>query len=118
MVVVYGIKNCDSVKKALKFLKEHEIGYTFVDFKTTPVDVHKITQWVAKVDLAVLFNTKGTTYRTLGLKLLNLDNSLKVEWMARENLLIKRPVIEYNSNVIVGFNLSQYEGIFTHESNT
>jgi len=112
MVTVYGIKNCDSVKKALKFLNEHNIGYTFVDFKTSPVPIQKIEQWHQKVDLSILFNTKGTTYRTLGLKLLDLDDSLKIDWMSKENLLIKRPVIEYNSNIIVGFDLSKYEGIF------
>ena len=112
MVVVYGIKNCDSVKKALKFLKEHHINYAFVDFKTTPITAHKLTQWVQQVDIGTLFNTKGTTYRTLNLKSLELDDSLKLEWMSKENLLIKRPVIEYSSNVIVGFDLSKYEGIF------
>lgn len=112
MVVVYGIKNCDSVKKALKFLKENEINYALIDFKTSPVGIDKITQWCEKVDLSILFNTKGTTYRILALKSLNLADSQKLTWMAKENLLIKRPVIEYNSNVIVGFNLSEYEGIF------
>ncbi len=112
MVIVYGIKNCDSVKKALKFLNEHNINYTFVDFKTSPVDIHKLTQWVQKVDLSILFNTKGTTYRTLNLKSLDLNDARKLECMSKENLLIKRPVIEYKSNVIVGFDLSNYEGIF------
>lgn len=112
MVVVYGIKNCDSVKKALKFLKDNGIDHTLIDFKTSPVGIDKITQWSKKADLSVLLNTKGTTYRTLGLKSLDLNDSLKIEWMAKENLLIKRPVIEYNSHLIVGFNLSEYEGIF------
>jgi Spx/MgsR family transcriptional regulator len=112
MVTVYGIKNCDSVKKALTFLKERSIPYSFVDFKTSPVDTDKIAQWNQSVPLSLLFNTKGTTYRTLDLKSLNLDDPLKLEWMSKENLLIKRPVIEYNSNVIVGFDLSNYEGIF------
>ncbi|MDP1783887.1 MAG: ArsC/Spx/MgsR family protein, partial [Sulfuricurvum sp.] len=84
MVSVYGIKNCDSVKKALKFLNAHNINHTLVDFKTTPVGTDKITQWCHKSDLSKLLNTKGTTYRTLGLKSLDLDDSLKIEWMAKE----------------------------------
>lgn len=112
MVVVYGIKNCDSVKKALKFLNAQSIPYGFVDFKTSPVGIDKIEEWLKQVDVSILFNTKGTTYRTLGLKLLDLDNNQKTQWMSKENLLIKRPVIQYNSNVIVGFDLSKYEGIF------
>lgn len=112
MVTVYGIKNCDSVKKALKFLNDNNIAYSFVDFKTSPVDIQKIEQWSQKSDLSILFNTRGTTYRTLGLKSLDLDDSLKKDWMSKENLLIKRPVIEYNSTVIVGFDLSKFEGVF------
>lgn len=112
MVTIYGIKNCDSVKKALKFLNDRTISYHFVDFKTSPVNTQKIEQWSQQSNLAVLFNTRGTTYRTLGLKSLDLNDSEKIDWMSKENLLIKRPVIEYNSTVIVGFDLSKYEGIF------
>lgn len=112
MVVVYGIKNCDSVKKALKFLNELSIPYTFIDFKTSPVGIDKVEEWLKHVDMSVLLNTKGTTYRTLALKSLNLNDNDKAQWMSKENLLIKRPVIEYSSNVIVGFDLSKYEGIF------
>ena len=112
MITVYGIKNCDSVKKAFRFFNEHELAFTFIDFKITPIDAQKITQWIEKSDLTLLLNTKGTTYRTLGLKALNLNETQKVEWMAENNLLIKRPIIEYNSDIIVGFNLSLYEGSF------
>lgn len=118
MTVVYGIKNCDSVKKALKFLNEQSIPYCFVDFKTSPVGIDKVQEWLNQVDVSVLLNTKGTTYRTLGLKSLDLDDNDKAHWMSKENLLIKRPVLQYNSNVIVGFDLSIYEGIFNHESST
>ncbi|MDD5211473.1 MAG: arsenate reductase family protein [Sulfuricurvum sp.] len=112
MIVVYGIKNCDSVKKALKFLNERSIPYSFFDFKSSPVGFDKVQEWLNHVDMTVLLNTKGTTYRTLGLKSLDLDNNQKTQWMSKENLLIKRPVIQYSSNVIVGFDLSKYEGIF------
>ncbi|MDP3301693.1 MAG: Spx/MgsR family RNA polymerase-binding regulatory protein [Sulfuricurvum sp.] len=112
MVTVYGIKNCDSVKKALKFLNEKSMPYTFVDFKTSPVQIDKIEEWLNHIDMYILFNTKGTTYRTLGLKSFDLNDNDKAQWMSKENLLIKRPVIQYSSNVIVGFDLSKYEGIF------
>lgn len=112
VVVVYGIKNCDSVKKAIKFLNERSIPYDFVDFKTSPVGIDKINEWLSHVEMSVLFNTKGTTYRTLDLKSLDLTPNDKAQWMSKENLLIKRPVIQYSSNVIVGFDLSKYEGIF------
>ncbi len=112
MIKVYGIKNCDSVKKALKFFKTNNIDYELVDFKITPVDCATIDEWLQSVDLKTLFNTRGTTYRTLGLKALNLTDEEKAAWLCKENMLIKRPVIEYNGSVIVAFNQSLYEGIF------
>jgi Spx/MgsR family transcriptional regulator len=112
MIHVYGIKNCDSVKKALWFLDTKHIPYTFHDFKSSPVSYEIIQSWVKRSDISRLFNTKGTTYRTLKLKSLNLDEHAKIEWMAKENRLIKRPVIETDTGLIVGFDLHQYEGIF------
>lgn len=113
MVHVYGIKSCGSVQKALKFLDAHTISYTFHDFKTSPVSREKIEKWALQAPLSLLLNTKGTTYKTLGLKALDLQDAGKIEWMGNHNLLIKRPVIEYNDQLIVGFEPSYYEGIFT-----
>lgn len=111
MTHIYGIKSCGSVQKALKFLDTHSIAYTFHDLKSTPVSREKIESWVVQVPLSILLNTKGTTYKTLGIKALELDDSGKIEWMCNHNLLIKRPVIEFKNKLIVGFDPSQYEGI-------
>ncbi len=109
MIKVYGIKNCDSVKKALKFLKEHDLEYSFQDFKTDPVDYDKVSQWVKSVEMKQLFNSRGTTYRTLKLKELDLNDEQKIEWLCKENMLIKRPVIEYGTNkVLVAFDKDTY----------
>ena len=108
MLKIYGIKNCDSVKKAIKYLKFKEIAYAFVDFKETPVDKTTIASWLKSTDIKTLFNTRGTTYRTLNLKALDLSDEDKVLWLAKENMLIKRPVITFNNKVIIGYNESQY----------
>lgn len=112
MIKVYGIKNCDSVKKALVFLKKHNIKYELFDFKTQELPCEKIQYWVSKVGTKSLFNARSTAYRNLKLKELNLNEEQQQEWLCRENLLIKRPVIEYNDNVIVGFNEEQYQRSF------
>jgi arsenate reductase len=112
MITLYGIKNCGSVKKAMQFFTDHALEYSFVDFKTSPVDTPKITRWVEQAGITLLLNTKGTTYRTLDLKSLTLTDNEKIVWMTKDNRLIKRPVIEYNDQLIVGFNLSTYEGAF------
>jgi len=109
---VYGIKTCGSVKKALKFFDENNIKYEFVDLKKTPIECEKIEEWLKEVDIDTLFNKRGTKYRQLKLKELNLNNEEKKQWLCKENLLIKRPVIEYNGNVIVGFDEEKYKEIF------
>ena len=59
-----------------------------------------------------LFNSRSTTYKTLKLKELNLDDDSKKEWLCKENMLIKRPVIEFDGEVIVGYNEEIYKGVF------
>ena len=114
MVRLYGIKNCDSVRKAVKFLKAHDIPYEFIDFRETPVDKTTIRKWLEKADVKTLFNTRGTTYRTLGLKTLDLSSEEKTEWLAKENMLIKRPVLEFEDKVTVGYNESKYQNTLLH----
>jgi Spx/MgsR family transcriptional regulator len=112
MIEVYGIKNCDSVKKALSFFKKHDFTYNLNDFKTQELPCSKVNQWLKKVPIKTLFNSRSTTYRTLKLKELNLDEAAQKEWLCKENLLIKRPVVEYNGEVIVGFNEEVYKRSF------
>ena len=112
MVHVYGIKNCDSVKKALSFFKKHDIAYELQDFKTDAVGCEKITFWLKSVSLKQLFNARSTTYRNLKLKEKNLTQEEQIEYLCQENLLIKRPVIEVDGDVIVGFNEKNFQGVF------
>ncbi len=104
MLKIYGIKNCDSVRKAIKFLKTNDISYEFIDFRETLVDGATITSWLKSTNIKTLFNTRGTTYRTLKLKELDLSDQEKQKWLEKENMLIKRPVITLDNKVIVGYN--------------
>jgi len=109
MIKVYGIKNCDSVRKAIKYLKAQEIPYEFVDFRETSVDETEISKWLKSTDIKTLFNTRGTTYRILKLKELNLNDDEKQKWLSKENMLIKRPVIAFDDKIIVGYDASLYQ---------
>ena len=109
---IYGIKTCSTVRKALKFIKDKNIEFDFIDYKKENVHENKIREWLKQVDLKILFNSRGKKYRDLKLKELNLDDEGKIEWLAKENYLIKRPVIEYNGQVIVGFDEERYKEIF------
>lgn len=109
---LYGIPTCGSVKKARAFMKEHGIDIEFIDFKKVPAMCDQIDGWLEKVSMDILFNNRGTKYRTLKLKELNLDDAGKREWLCKENLLIKRPVIEKEGEVIVGFDEDRYKELF------
>ena len=112
MIKVYGIKNCDSVKKAISFFKKHNLEYELHDFKEKSVSCDIVNSWLKKSDIKTLFNARSTTYRTLKLKELNLDDNSKSEWLCKENILIKRPVVEFEENLLVGFNEDNYKGVF------
>lgn len=109
---IYGIKTCGSVKKAMKFFKDNAIDFELVDLKKQSVDCAKIESWLQKTTIDTLFNNRGTKYRTLKLKDLSLDDEGKKQWLCKENMLIKRPVIEYKDDLVVGFDEESYQKIF------
>jgi len=109
---LYGIPTCGSVRNARKFFKENDIDFEFIDFKKTTVGCDKVDEWLGHVDMGILFNSRGTKYRTLKLKELNLDDAGKREWLCKENMLFKRPIIEFEGDVIVGFDEEKYKQIF------
>ncbi len=109
---LYGITNCGSVKKARTFLDSKNIAYEFYDLKKQSLNLEQIQKWVQKVGINTLLNTKGTTYKKLELSKLNLNDEDKIQKILENPLLIKRPVIEFKDNVIVGFDEQKYRKIF------
>ncbi len=109
MITLYGIPTCSSVQKARRFLKERGIEHAFVDFRKTPVDRATIDRWLKRCEIQTLFNSRGTKYRTLGLAGHTLSEEDKAAWLAKENLLIKRPVIELaDGALLVGYDENRY----------
>ena len=111
-MTIYGIKTCSTVNKAKKFIKDRGHEFEFVDLKTTKPSADDIKSWVQKVGIDILFNNKSTTYRELKLKELNLDEAGKLEWLCKEPILLKRPVVVWDDKVIVGFKEDNYKEIF------
>jgi len=111
-MIIYGIPTCDTVRNARKFFKDNEIDVEFVNFKKTSVEYERVDTWIKGSDINVLFNNKGKKYRDLKLKELNLDEAGKREWLCKENMLFKRPVIEYKDQIIVGWDEDKYKEIF------
>ncbi|WP_428027125.1 arsenate reductase family protein [Arcobacter sp.] len=112
MITVFGIKTCGSVQKALKFFKENNIEVDFFDFKKDTPSKQRVESWVKKSDINVLFNSKGTKYKNLQLKELNLDENGKFKWLCKEPMLFKRPVIEFDDKVVVAFDEEIYKKTF------
>ena len=111
-ITLYGIKTCDSVKKAQRFFKSHDIAYTFVDLRGDEFDTSRIDTWIQKISVNTLFNAKSKTYRELNIKEQKPSQDEKIALLKKHVLLIKRPVIECDDRVYVGFDLSKYERIF------
>lgn len=112
MFKVYGIKTWDSVRKALRFFKDNNIEVEFFDLKKESPSPTLIQSWIDKTDIDVIFNSKGTKYRSLKLKELNLDERGKFEWLCKEPMLLKRPVVDANDDVTVGFKEDIYNEKF------
>ena len=100
-MIIYGIKTCSSVRNAIKFAKDNGLDFEFYDIKKNPLPNEKVDFFASKVDINLLFNNKGTKYRQLGLKKLNLDEVGKLEWLKKDNMLFKRPIIEYGDNKVL-----------------
>lgn len=112
MIKVYGIPTCDTVRKARKFFKENEIEIEFIDFKKVSVGRDKTEYWLKYIELDKLFNNRGLTYRNLKLKDLNLDDTAKKEWLCKENMLFKRPIVEFDGEALVGWDEEKYKNLF------
>lgn len=115
MMKIYGIKTCGSVKNAIKFCENNNLPYQFIDFRKDPLDDATVDFFASKVDINLLFNTKGTKYKQLGLKELNLDDAGKLEWIKKDNMLFKRPVIAYGKdleNVLCAYDEERYKKEF------
>ena len=110
-MIVYGIKNCNTVKKALDWLSEHHIDYQFHDFKKLGVTENKLAEWAEKVGYEILLNKRGTTWKQLDAATQASITSKEAafELMQQKTSVIKRPVIEYDKGVLIGFDEKAYE---------
>lgn len=113
MTTLYGIKNCDTMKKARQWLDERGIAYQFHDYKKFGLAEQQLRSWVRQTGWERLVNTRGTTWRKLPeSERANLDEGKAVVLMLANLSLIKRPVLEHAGALHVGFSVAEYEQIF------
>lgn len=112
-MTLYGIKNCDTVKKARKWLEQHQQQVVFHDFREDGLTVADIESWVAHVGWETLFNKRSTSYRNLtDAEKSDLNQDKVIALMLMHPTLIKRPVLVKDDHVFVGFKPQQYQEIF------
>lgn len=116
---IYGIKNCSTVQKALNWLKENHIGYTFHDFKKEEVSVEKLQEWSAKVGYEKLLNKQGLTWKQLDTetKLSITGEKEALQLLHDKNSMIKRPILEFQDQLILGFEEGNYRMLFLSGKN-
>ena len=109
MTTLYGIKNCDTMKKARAWLDQHGVAYDFHDYKVAGVDRAHLERWSQQVGWELLLNRAGTTFRKLSdADKEGIDKPKAFQLMLAQPALIKRPVLEIGNDVVVGFKPDLY----------
>ena len=112
-MIIYGISNCDTVKKAKAWLDSQNIDYRFHDFRKDGIDSDIINGWLKTISWDKILNKRSTTWRTLDSSIQQAVNETNVvDLMVKNPTLIKRPVVDVNDIITVGFNTDTYQGIF------
>ena len=105
---VYGINNCDTVKKALVYLNNHDVNYQFIDFRKHPISRQMLVKMVESVGWELLINKRSTTYRSLSEE---EKSNINYDLVLKLPTLIKRPVLIQGEKTMVGFSEQQYAKI-------
>ena len=111
IITIYGIKNCDTMKKARAFLDKKGVQYAFHDYKTSGIDKAKLEGWIKKAGWEVLLNRAGTTFRKLPEKdKASVTEKKAIALMLEQPSMIKRPVLELpGGKLLVGFKPEEYQ---------
>ena len=111
-VTIYGIKNCDTMKKARAWLDKNKVAYAFHDYKAAGIDKAKLESWAGKVGWEVLLNRAGTTFKKLPDKdKENVTEKKAIALMLAQPSMIKRPVLDVGGKLTVGFKPEIYEKV-------
>lgn len=114
MIILYGIKNCDTIKKAKLFLEQHQLTYRFHDYRVDGLTVELLKDFAAKLGWQQLLNTRGTTWRQLSdEQKADLDQDSAISLMLLQPALIKRPVLVRDAEYLLGFSESNYQTLIT-----
>lgn len=113
MITLYGIPNCDTVKRAQRWLAARGIDYRFHDFRRDGLDAARLTSWTRELGWEALVNTRGLTWRRLpATEKANLTEARAIKLMLAQPTLIKRPLLDLGRRRYVGFDPHRYGELF------
>ena len=111
-VTMYGIKNCDTVKKARDWLDAHKVPHAFHDYKTEGIDAARLQKWCKELGWETVLNRAGTTFRKLNdADKQNLTEAKAIKLMAAQPSMIKRPMLDTGAARVAGFKPDVYAAI-------
>ena len=110
MVTLFGIPNCDTVKKARRWLEQHQIDYQFHDFRRDGLDRGLIQVWLTEVEWTDLLNQRSRTWRDLDAAMKqDLSKARAIKLMIDNPSIIKRPILAAGKRLLIGFNKDEYQ---------
>lgn len=110
---MYGIPNCDTIKKARKWLQQHEVEYRFHDYKKQGTDENQLKSWLNEMGWEQLINKRGTSWRKLDESIkTSMNNEFATQVMMDNPSIIKRPLLQVRDKFILGFDESIYQQEF------
>jgi arsenate reductase len=110
MITLYGIKNCDSIKKSRKWLDKNSIEYVFHDFRIDGVKKTMIKEFIENIDITLLINKRSTSWKKLSTKEKLADTKLDlIELLIKNPTIIKRPIIKSKDKYLVGFSEEKFK---------
>ena len=113
MITIYGIKNCSTVQKALKFLDNNRVEYTFHDYKKLEIDKEHLQKWCKELSWQKVLNRSGMMWKKAHDEVKNkvVDQESAIQFMLKVPTSIKRPIIDFDNKLFIGFDEGQYKTI-------
>ena len=117
-IIIYGIPNCDTVKKTLNWFKSKNINVNFHDYKRSGIAAEKLQLWIDKAGLQTVLNKASVTWKNLSVEeqLSASDTASAIIIMMENTSIIKRPIIEFGDQILIGFNQKIVEDAFKRTS--
>lgn len=113
MITLFGIKNCDTIKKTKKWLESHELDYQFHDYRAQGLDVQWLHGILSEHGFETVLNKRGTTYRQLSdEQKADMSNAKALTLLTEYPAMIKRPILQRDNTVVIGFNANQLQETF------